>query len=167
MPQATVSICKFVGSISLGLLTGISYTVSTITIPSLLLLPSAVTAHHTFIRLQGLSLTNLRTLAAISTSSFLLAYTLSPSRARHPYLLWTALTVALSAGSDLWLSRDVRRMVREKTRRGGDAGSAGSPTNGEEVRKNMEQFRLAQGVRAGIAGLGFLMSVVGIWGDGF
>ena len=56
-------------------------------------------------------------------------------------------------------------MVRER-RRGAESGTD-SPANGEEVRNSMEQFRMAQGVRAGIAGLGFLMSIVGIWGDGF
>lgn len=73
--------------------------------------------------------------------------------------------MALSAGSDLWLSRDVRRMIRER-RRSAESGTD-SPANGEEVRNRMEQFQMAQVVRAGIAGLGFLMSVVGIWGDGF
>lgn len=38
--------------------------------------------------------------------------------------------------------------------------------NGEEVRHQMEGFKLSQIVRTGIAGLGFAMSIVGIWGDG-
>ena len=38
--------------------------------------------------------------------------------------------------------------------------------NGEEVRQQMEGFKLNQIVRTGIAGLGFAMSVIGIWGDG-
>ena len=38
--------------------------------------------------------------------------------------------------------------------------------NGEEVRQRMEGFRMGQVVRTGVAGLGFAMSVVGIWGDG-
>lgn len=39
--------------------------------------------------------------------------------------------------------------------------------NGEEVKNAMERFQLAQAVRATISGLGFVMSVVGIWGDGY
>lgn len=44
---------------------------------------------------------------------------------------------------------------------------ASSDANGEEVKNGMERFQLAQMVRASIAGLGFAMSVIGIWGDGF
>jgi autophagy-related protein 33 len=38
--------------------------------------------------------------------------------------------------------------------------------NGEEVRQQMEGFMLSQVVRTAVAGIGFMMSVVGIWGDG-
>ncbi|KAI9808971.1 MAG: hypothetical protein M1826_003949 [Phylliscum demangeonii] len=164
MARTTLAVAKFVGSISLGLLTGISYTLSTITIPSLLTLPAATTAHQTFVRLQTVALAHLRALSVLSTSSFLVAYCLSPRRGRHPYLLWTALTVALSAGTDLYLGKEARKMVRDgDRRRAGDE----SPANGEEVKNGMEQFQIAQAVRASVAGLGFLMSVVGIWGDAF
>lgn len=39
--------------------------------------------------------------------------------------------------------------------------------NGEEIRKAMEAFRFSQSIRTLLSGLGFAMSVVGIWGDGF
>ena len=38
--------------------------------------------------------------------------------------------------------------------------------NGEEVREEMEGFMMSQIVRTVVAGFGFAMSVVGIWGDG-
>ena len=38
--------------------------------------------------------------------------------------------------------------------------------NGEEVRQQMEGFVMSQILRTAIAGVGFAMSVVGIWGDG-
>lgn len=38
--------------------------------------------------------------------------------------------------------------------------------NGEEVREQMEGFMTSQIIRTVVAGLGFAMSVVGIWGDG-
>lgn len=38
--------------------------------------------------------------------------------------------------------------------------------NGEEVRQRMEGFQLGQVIRTAVAGVGFMMSVVGIWGDG-
>lgn len=38
--------------------------------------------------------------------------------------------------------------------------------NGEEIRERMEGFTMGQVVRTAVAGVGFAMSVVGIWGDG-
>lgn len=38
--------------------------------------------------------------------------------------------------------------------------------NGEEVRKSMEQWRVAEWIRTGTTGVAFAMAVVGIWGDG-
>lgn len=38
--------------------------------------------------------------------------------------------------------------------------------NGEEVRVEVEAFLKKQMVRCAIAGLGFILSVVGVWGDG-
>lgn len=38
--------------------------------------------------------------------------------------------------------------------------------NGEEVREQMEGFMTSQVIRTVVAGIGFAMSVVGIWGDG-
>jgi len=38
--------------------------------------------------------------------------------------------------------------------------------NGEEVRADVEAFLKKQIVRSALTGLGFLLSVVGIWGDG-
>ncbi|KAK1771410.1 hypothetical protein QBC33DRAFT_510931 [Phialemonium atrogriseum] len=38
--------------------------------------------------------------------------------------------------------------------------------NGEEVRRKVEGFLKKQMVQTAVSGLGFLMAVVGIWGDG-
>lgn len=38
--------------------------------------------------------------------------------------------------------------------------------NGEELRTAMEGFKLSQTVRLTLAGVGFAMSLIGIWGDG-
>jgi autophagy-related protein 33 len=38
--------------------------------------------------------------------------------------------------------------------------------NGEEVRQQMEGFMTSQIARTVVAGVGFAMSVIGIWGDG-
>lgn len=243
-PRKTIAICKFVGSISLGLLTGVSYTLSAIAIPALLTLPSAQTAQHTLLRLRSVGFMQLRALSAVSAGALLLAYGLSPAHGRHPYLLWTALTVALSAGSDAWLSYGARwvpasspaaarsflhqhslhrtspppppppppsslsspwssssspsssssspqpqqqqasQSAQSQQQPGGvfgahdqeqarhkddDAAVAAAATepNGEEVLKEIQRTQTAQAVRGGVAGLGFLMSIVGIWGDGY
>lgn len=174
---------------------GLSYTLSTVALPSLLSLPSASSASHAFTHLTTRALTDLRILAGISTSSFALAYALSPRGARHPYLLWTALFVAASGLTDLVLrpqstrtiasarEADRARAASQGPRRAldasyevlgdshsegqGSASESDEDVNGEEIRAAVEQFRLGQTVRAAVSGIGFAMSVVGIWGDGY
>lgn len=92
-----VSALKFVGTVSVGLLTGASYTLTTITAPALLTLPSAATASRALTALTTTASTHLTTLSALSTSAFALAYALSPQPSRHPYLLYTSLLSALTA----------------------------------------------------------------------
>jgi autophagy-related protein 33 len=38
--------------------------------------------------------------------------------------------------------------------------------NGEVVRKAVERQQVVENVKAGFWGLGFVLSVIGIWGDG-
>lgn len=38
--------------------------------------------------------------------------------------------------------------------------------NGEEVERTARNQQFVEFVRAGVSGLGFVMGVVGIWGDG-
>lgn len=211
MASRGVSVLKFVGTVSLGLLTGLSYTLSTLTVPTLLTLPSASTAAKAFRSLTTTARTHLRSLAGVSSTAFFLAFALSPRPVRHPYLLYTSTLVALSrlAVSDLVApylfaqsqtsssssqrqqSSASRKETRSSTRRmemsydviGADAHSeatldsasdksaeeehvADGSINGEEVRGEVEAFLKKQMVSTGLAGLGFLMAVVGIWGDG-
>ncbi|KAI0910561.1 hypothetical protein F4824DRAFT_133616 [Ustulina deusta] len=91
MASKKVTVLKFVGTISLGLLTGTSYTLSNLTIPSLFELPSAYTAAKTFRSLASTATTHLTVLSSISGSAFFLAFVLSPTGYRHPYLLYTSL----------------------------------------------------------------------------
>jgi hypothetical protein len=46
-------------------------------------------------------------------------------------------------------------------------GVADAEVNGEEVERAMEDFQSRQVARAAVAGVGFLMNIVGIWGDGY
>ncbi|KAK4121579.1 hypothetical protein N657DRAFT_577549 [Parathielavia appendiculata] len=218
MAARGVSVLKFVGTVSLGVLTGVSYALSSLTIPALLTLPSASTAARAFDALTTTAARHLRSLAAVSSSAFALAYVLSPRPLRHPYLLYASALVLGShfAASDLLApyllalgparpspaaattattSKDKQKEKEGRaaaararmeasyevlgTGIGSDAHSEGSATgeemegseeaadvNGEEVRAEVEAFLKKQIVRSALAGLGFLLSVVGIWGDG-
>lgn len=155
---------------------------STLTLPTILTLPSASAASQSFTVIATNSLTQLRIFSGVSTSSLLLAYFLSPKRSRHPYLLWTSLAVGLSGVTDLLLRptsvKTIRTIKERKPKRGvessyevlGDSHSDISEEvedfNGEEVRAEMEEFRFSQTVRTGISAVGFAMAVLGIWGDG-
>ncbi|KAG8421225.1 Autophagy- protein 33 [Metarhizium acridum] len=81
-----VSALKFVGTFSLGLLTGVSYSVSNITLPALLRLPSSASASQAIASLTTSLQTPLLTLTSLASAPLFLAFVLSPRRARHPYL---------------------------------------------------------------------------------
>ncbi|KAK2067631.1 hypothetical protein P8C59_001353 [Phyllachora maydis] len=213
MASRGVAVLKFVGTISLGLLTGVSYSLSSLTVPTLLMLPSASTAARALSSLAGSAKRQLRALASLSGSAFLLAYFLSPRACRHPYLVYTPVLVL---GSDLATSDVVAPYLfgrwaagpesatapaprRRKTTQarmeasyevlGGSSdahseGTSGSSfsgeehddddhddggaadVNGEEVRGKVERFLKRQVAQSVLAGLGFAVAVVGIWGDG-
>ncbi|KAH6635681.1 hypothetical protein B0J18DRAFT_462754 [Chaetomium sp. MPI-SDFR-AT-0129] len=210
MASRGVSVLKFVGTVSLGVLTGLSYTLSSLTIPALLTLPSAGSAARAFDSLTSTATQHLRSLAALSSTAFILAYSLSPRPLRHPYLLYVSALVLGSqiAATDLAApylvslgpvrtsaagssSAAASKKQKEKEKRAAararmeasyevlgaptsDAHSEGSAgedveegeVNGEEVRADVEVFLKKQVVQSALAGLGFLLSVVGIWGDG-
>ncbi|KLU83810.1 hypothetical protein MAPG_02860 [Magnaporthiopsis poae ATCC 64411] len=213
-----VSLLKFVGTVSLGLLTGLSYTLSSLTAPALLTLPSASAASRGFRTLASTARTRLRALTIASSACFALAFLASPRYGRHPYLLYTSLLTGLSGAvvSDdllapyLGLATPPRRARpaststaaaaaarRERAARarmeasyevlgGSDSAhsdegdddddtvdddttvvaSAADEVNGEEVRGDVDNFIKKQVVRASVAGFGFLVAVLGIWGDG-
>ena len=128
----------------------------------------------------------------ISGAAFLTAFILSPRNIRHPYLLYTTgfifsskllelvpgcstlvITKKISAGK-----KEGKRTVPTFTPRGMEASyevlgaetsSAASDAQIEEedeVRGDVESFLKAQIIHGIISSAGFLMAVVGIWGDG-
>lgn len=177
--SATVTACKFVGTISLGLLTvsstepfkihtdsktnntsllqGVSYTLSTQSLPSLLTLPSAKPAAYTLAQTTRLATLHIRTLSTIASVSLLAAFALSPARVRHPYLLWTGLVAAASGGLNLAMEQRLKQGVVEE-----DVDDV----NGEEVERRAREQQWVEFVRCGVSGLGFAMGVLGLWGDG-
>ncbi|GKT40040.1 autophagy-related protein 33 [Colletotrichum spaethianum] len=217
MASKGVSLLKFVGTVSLGLLTGLSYSLTTVTVPSILSLPSASDALRAFKNLYPGATARLRILTGVSATSFLLAFFLSPRAFRHPYLVYSSvlcLTSGLaeqitpyilkSSGSskesiaarrqasrEREEARKAARLARQEARMEasyevlGDAHSDGAGSasgddaaaaaaaeeeeealNGEEVRSEVEGFRKTQLVQSAVASFGFLLSVIGIWGDG-
>lgn len=198
------------------MLQGLSYTLTSLTIPALLTLPSAGSAARAFDILTTTASRHARSLAAVSSSAFVLAYIFSPRALRHPYLLYASALVLGShfAATDLLApyllslgpvrpasaseaaATAAQRRQREKRQRereqraaaararmeasyevlgGFEAHSEGSAeeyeaeeayVNGEQVRAQVEVFLQKQIVRGALSGLGFLLSVVGIWGDG-
>lgn len=136
---------------------GVSYTLSTQSLPSLLTLPSAKPAAYTLSQTTRLATLHIRTLSTISTVSLALAFYLSPARVRHPYLLWTSLVAAMSGGLNLAMDKSMKQRVIKD-----DVGEV----NGEQVEKKARDQQFIEFVRTGISGVGFVMGVVGLWGDG-
>jgi autophagy-related protein 33 len=107
-------------------------------------------------------------------------------RNKHPYLLWVALMSFLGGqGVELYYhgmerfyllggsSKTLKSGSEKGMRESGyvDIDGSGSESdlqavNGEKVEVEMNREKWTQSVRTGVAGLGCLMGVVGIWGDG-
>lgn len=174
---------------------GASYTLSTLTIPALLTLPNADTASRAFDDLARSARRHLGTLSTLSATSLSLAYLLSPRWARHPYLVYTSLLVvgarllvtdlaapyvglagspapAAAAAQDKKERAAAARARMEASYEvlGSDAHSEGADeeemVNGEEVRARVQMFLKKQVVQTAVTAVGFVVAVVGIWGDG-
>jgi autophagy-related protein 33 len=178
-----ITACKFVGTVSLGLLTvrpdsttcdtsisararpkltkhffqGVSYTLSTQSLPSLLTLPSAKPAAYTLAQTPRLATLHIRTLSTLASVSLFAAFALSPARIRHPYLLWTGLVAAASGSLNLAMETRLKRGVVDENV---------DDVNGEEVERRAREQQWIEFVRCGVSGMGFAMGVLGIWGDG-
>ncbi|KAF2001602.1 hypothetical protein P154DRAFT_521645 [Amniculicola lignicola CBS 123094] len=170
MSSSTISICKFVGTISLGLLTGVSATLSTLALPALLTLPTAPTANTALVYLNTRSTALTSYLRHITTFTLFSAYLLSPRRFRHPYLLYTAILTSIAGpGVDYAVTasgwqKEERRAALE--REAASSGTGEEDVNGEQVRLAVDRLRVVEGWRGGVAGLAFAMGVIGLWGDG-
>ncbi|KAK2600285.1 hypothetical protein QQS21_005004 [Conoideocrella luteorostrata] len=181
-----VSVLKFVGTVSLGLLTGVSYTVSNVSLPNLLQLSSSTSASQAITSLTASLQTPLLALTSLASAPLFLSFILSPRRARHPYLLYTSVIAVLSTVVPRLLPQPAPRpaatprakkpSTRAKMEASyevlGDVHSEAASEeeiddiNGEEVRAQVESLSRGYFARTGLAALGFAMAVVGLWGDG-
>jgi autophagy-related protein 33 len=157
---------------------GVSYTLSTLTLPSLLFLPTASSAAQTHAFLKAKAKRTQRILSTLAISALTFAFVFSPPPGRHPYLLWTSL--ACGAGFIPGVNRFMRQVSGEKEdevpvvgmeESGVIVGSSSDSgdeeaVNGELVRRGVERGRNVEAVRTGIWGLAFTLGVLGLWGDG-
>lgn len=125
-----ITVTKFVGTVSLGLLTvsakkkrnsynhrepelmqqsqnqGMSYSTSAITVPSLKLLPTSVTGSRCINEVKRLNRKHALRLSSIANTCFLFSFAISPPRRKHPYLVWVCVVSTLgSYGLDLFFNR--------------------------------------------------------------
>ncbi|KAH7163088.1 hypothetical protein B0J13DRAFT_615687 [Dactylonectria estremocensis] len=186
MASTSVSLLKFVGTVSLGLLTGVSYSVSALTLPVLLRLPSSSSASHGLATLSEALKTPILALTSLASAPFLLCFVLAPRASRHPYLLYTSLLVALSTVAPALVPQPAPRAVtstptvkpsaRARMEASyevlGDSHSEPASeedtddVNGEEVRASVEGLAKSYLARTALSALGFALAVIGIWGDG-
>ncbi|KAM3449004.1 hypothetical protein MY3296_007322 [Beauveria thailandica] len=201
MAYKAIPLFKFVGTVSLGLLTGVSYAVSRLALPALLELPSASSARASLTRLAASLQTSLVALSSLAAAPLALAYAFAPPRARHPYLVYASLLAVLSAAAPRLLlgpaglapataSTSAPRSASSKNKTSTSAAARArsmeasyevlgdvhsepaseedvdEPVNGEDVRVHVQSLARAYAIQAGLAALGFAMSVVGLWGDG-
>ncbi|KAL4876466.1 hypothetical protein BJY04DRAFT_200018 [Aspergillus karnatakaensis] len=179
-----ITVTKFIGTISLGLLTGLSYSASTITVPSLTLLSTSTNASKSLNEVKRLNRKHGLRLANISNICLLFAYSISPRHRKHPYLVWMVVMSAVgSYGVDYWFHRQngvkawfcsilqdtgYSCLGAKKSQKKEDdlvVVETEENVNGEVVRKKLEKERRLQGVKAIFSGLALSMGIVGLWGD--
>lgn len=146
---------------------GVSYSLSTITLPSLAVLPSAARAARALATIQERATRRILTLASISSISLVTCYTLASPRGKHPYLLYTALAGLLGGqGVEYWYNGLARFTLKRQSKETGYVEVESSEVNGEKVEAEMAREVRTQNVRTAVSLVGFLMGMVGIWGDG-
>ncbi|KAL2219967.1 hypothetical protein M432DRAFT_544178 [Thermoascus aurantiacus ATCC 26904] len=188
-----ITITKFVGTVSLGLLTGLSYSVATVTIPSLKLLPTASHASLALKEVKRRARKHALHLSNLTNACILFAWTVSPRRKKHPYLIWMVLTSTIgSFGMDFLYNREkgvvgwgkmvvqdlclcaakkLKTAATATTKKDEDLVVVESEegeevVNGESVEQDMDRERRLQRARAWFSGVALAMGVVGLWGDG-
>ncbi|KAH8433262.1 uncharacterized protein LDX57_010897 [Aspergillus melleus] len=179
-----ITVSKFVGTVSLGLLTGLSYSASAVTVPSLSLLPTSANAARSLHEVKRLNRKHGLRLSNLANGCLLFAYSVSPQHRKHPYLVWMCVTSALgtyaldywfhrAAGFKPWLQSFIQDTGflflsgKSAPKKEEDlvVVEADENVNGESVRRELETERRFQRVRAVFSGLALAMGIVGLWGD--
>lgn len=160
-----------------------SYSTSSITIPSLKLLPSSSTASRCFNEVKRLNRKYALRLSSLVNTCFLFSFSISPPWRKHPYLVWICVVSTLSTfGLDLWSNRHLGLknwaltaiqdstglcLSKSSAKRDEDIVVVESEedTNGEVVQREMDSERRMQRARSWLSVLALSMGVVGLWGD--
>jgi autophagy-related protein 33 len=81
--------------------------------------------------------------------------------------LWTALVGLVGGqGVEYWYNGWTRFTLKRQSKETGYVEVESSEVNGEKVEAEMAREVRTQNVRTAVSLVGFLMGVVGIWGDG-
>ncbi|KAE8373612.1 hypothetical protein BDV26DRAFT_271687 [Aspergillus bertholletiae] len=179
-----LTVSKFVGTVSLGLLTGLSYSASAVAIPSLSLLPTSANASRSLREVKRLNRKHGLRLTNLANGCLLFAYCASPKHRKHPYLIWMVATSIMgtygvdyffhrSMGFKAWIQSFVQDVgcasfCRKSAQKKEDdlvVVEAEENVNGESVQREMNTERKFQRVRAVFSGLALAMGIVGLWGD--
>lgn len=163
---------------------GMSYSTSAITVPSLKLLPTSAAGSRCIREVKRLNRKHALRLSGIANSCFLFAFTISPPRRKHPYLVWVCLISTLgSYGLDLFFNRhmglknwalaaiqDTTGLClggKPSTKKDDDlvVVEAEEDVNGESVQREMDNERRLGCARAWMSAIALSMGIVGLWGD--
>ena len=130
----------------------------------------------------GLLRATVRPLELLATTSLAAAWLLAPRSAKHPYLWYAAAPLVASVALEragLVSGVGYGVMATDTTRRRWDTWSGGgavdldldvdlaADVNGEVVRDRIDGYRRWVLLRGGFIGVGFLVSLVGLYGDRF
>jgi len=171
---------KITGTFALGVLTGMHLNFSLQTLRTLLALnsagglrsrslllrepltdpPAPAQARRAFALSVGLLRSTARPAELVAAASLVAAWLLSPRGGRHPYLLLATLPLAAAVGVERLELAGVEYGVRAQAEGEGEA-----EVNGEAIEVGMEAWRRWGAVRGGLLGVGFAVSLVGIYGD--
>lgn len=154
--------------------------------PSLKLLPTSGHASRCFHEVKRLNRKHALRLSSLTNTCLLFAYSISPPRRKHPYLMWMCVVSTVSSfGLDLWFNRHLGlqqwaytaiqdttglclgRKTQSTAKKDDDlvVVETEEDVNGESVQREMDRERRLQRARAWLAGIALSMGIVGLWGD--
>ena len=124
-------------------------------------------AQRAFTIAIGLLRSTARPLELVATTTLVGAYLLSPKTGRHPYLFLASAPVLISIALEKLKLSGVEIGVLDVQTAANTRKGTGSEVevNGEVVRAGVDEWARWGVVRGAIVGSGFLVGLVGIYGD--